>query len=153
MTIVAGMAKDLDRTLEEIGSTCFCLQSRMTARAVTRRYNAVLAPLGLEVTEFSLLGAIAYGRARSIAEIAERLAFERTTLVRNLKRMAERGLIAQADGGGRAVRYVLTKAGETALRQALPLWRKAQKVVERRLAAHDAGRVLASLAGLRSAAR
>jgi DNA-binding MarR family transcriptional regulator len=147
------MTKTLDRTLEEIARDCFCLQSRMTARAVTRRYNAVLAPLGLEVTEFSLLGAIAYGRARSVAEIAERLAFERTTLVRNLKRLAARGLIAPAAGGGRAVRYVLTKDGDAALKQALPLWRKAQKVVERKLAAHDAAGVLASLASLRGAAR
>jgi DNA-binding MarR family transcriptional regulator len=146
------MPKDLDRTLEEVARACFCLQSRMTARAVTRRYNAVLAPLGLEVTEFSLLGVLAYGRASSIAEIAERLAFERTTLVRNLKRMAERGLIAPAGGHGRAVRYVLTKEGDAALKQALPLWRKAQKAVERRLAAHAAG-VLASLASLRGAAR
>src|SRR5215468_10593608 len=105
---VEAMAKDLDRTLEDIARACFCLQSRMTARAVTRRYNAVLAPLGLEVTEFSLLGVLAYGRAASIAAIAERLAFERTTLVRNLKRMAERGLIAPAGGRGRAVRYALT---------------------------------------------
>ena len=147
------MTKNLDRTLEEVARACFCLQSRMTARAVTRRYNAVLAPLGLEVTEFSLLGVLAYGRATSIAEIAERLAFERTTLVRNLKRMAERGLIAPADARGRAVRYVLTKDGDAALKRAIPLWRKAQKEVERRLAAHDAAAVLASLANLRGAAR
>ena len=147
------MAKDLDRTLEEIGNSCFCLQARMTARAVTRRYNAVLAPLGLEVTEFSLLGAIAYGRARSVAEIAERLAFERTTLVRNLKRMAERGLIAPAGARGRAVRYELTRRGSAVLEQALPLWRKAQKAVERRLNGSNATGVLESLATLRGAAR
>jgi DNA-binding MarR family transcriptional regulator len=147
------MTTDLEHTLEEVGRACFCLQSRMTARAITRRYNAMLAPLGLEVTEFSLLGAIAYGRATSIAQIAERLAFERTTLVRNLKRLAERGLIARAGGRGRAVRYELTKQGDAALKRALPLWRKAQKAVERRLKAGSAAGVLAALASLRGAAR
>lgn len=147
------MTKDLERTLEDVGRACFCLQARMTARAITRRYNAVLAPLGLEVTEFSLLGAIAHGGAASIAQVADRLAFERTTLVRNLKRLAARGLIAPASGRGRAVRYALTKQGSALLHKALPLWRKAQKGVERRLAASDAQRVLAALASLRSAAR
>jgi DNA-binding MarR family transcriptional regulator len=151
--MVQRMTKALDRTLEEIGRDCFCLQARMTARAITRRYNALLAPLGLEVTEFSLLGAIAYGRARSVAAIAERLAFERTTLVRNLKRMAERGLIAPAGGGGRGVRYELTTQGDAALKQALPLWRKAQRAVARRLNGSTAADVRASLATLRGAAR
>ena len=90
---------------------------------------------------------------RQVAEIAERLAFERTTLVRNLKRMAERGLIAPAGNRGRAVRYALTKRGSAILEQALPLWRKAQKAVERRLNGGNAAGVLASLAVLRGAAR
>jgi len=147
------MAKDLEHTLADVGRACFCLQARMTARAVTRRYNAALAPLGLEVTEFSLLGAIAHGGAASIAVLAERLAFERTTLVRNLKRLAGRGLIAPAGGRGRAVRYGLTREGDALLREALPLWAEVQKAVERRLAAGDAPRVLAALASLRGATR
>jgi DNA-binding MarR family transcriptional regulator len=95
--------------IDKIGRECLCLQSRMTTRAITRRYNAVLAPSGLEVTEFSLLAALHVGRHSSITELADRLAFERTTLVRNLKHMAERSLIESATQKGRAVKYISQK--------------------------------------------
>jgi hypothetical protein len=52
----------------------------MTARAITRQYNAILVPLGLEVTEFSLLAALTISEDTSITTQADRLAFERTTL-------------------------------------------------------------------------
>ena len=48
-------ADQLQLEIDKIGRECLCLQSRMTTRAITRRYNAVLDPIGLEVTEFSLL--------------------------------------------------------------------------------------------------
>jgi len=147
------MAQDIKRELEDIAQRCFCLHSRMAARAVTRHYNAALAPLGLEVTEFTLLAAVEYGKMGSIAELAERLAFERTTLVRNLKRLAERGLIVKAKGGGRAVNYVVSAAGRRLLRQALPVWEAAQGGVERRMAKGEPAAVLGSLAGLRRAVR
>lgn len=145
------MPEDLKGALEEIGRECLCLHSRMTARAITRQYNSILAPLGLEVTEFSLLGALAVGKASSIAELADRLAFERTTLVRNLRRMADRGLIEPTDDKGRAVRYVLTKQGNRLLRKALPFWAEAQTSIKRRLETGAARTVLNSLESLRHA--
>lgn len=126
-------SKRQNPTTESVAD-CFCLQSRMTARAITRKYNAVLAPLGLEITEFSLLAALATIKGDSIADLAEELAFERTTLVRNLKRLEERGLVLPTSSGGRAVWYALTRDGLTLLRAAAPLWRRAQTDVRRALA-------------------
>ncbi len=137
------------RNLKEIGRQCFCLQSRMAARAITRRYNSILAAIGLGVTEFSLLAALTLGEDLSITDLADRLAFERTTLVRNLKGMADRGLIKQADDQGRSVHYVLTTRGNHRLNAALPLWTKAQASIDRRLEGHTARSVLASLKALR----
>jgi DNA-binding MarR family transcriptional regulator len=139
--------------INKIGRECLCLQSRMTTRAITRRYNAVLAPIGLEVTEFSLLAALHVGRDSSITELADRLAFERTTLVRNLKHMAERSLIESATQKGRAVKYILTKKGLSLLTQALPLWAGAQTSVHEQMAPGTASKVLASLKTLRRATR
>lgn len=136
-----------------IGEQCFCLHSRMTARAVTRQYNSILASLGLEVTEFSLLAALAISKDSSITTLAERLAFERTTLVRNLKNMAARGLIKPSGDKGRAVRYLLTEHGHQVLKKALPLWVEAQQSVLTRLAGRDAKGVLNSLSALRRAAK
>lgn len=139
--------------LEQIGSECFCLQSRMTARAVTRAYNSVLQSIGLEITEFSLLVAIEWGDEPSIAGLAERLAFERTTLVRNLNRMAKRGLIEQADEKGRSVRYVLTARGRKLLNEAAPLWTRAQAAAVKGLEEKNRGSVLVSLKALRKAVK
>ncbi|SRR5258706_15321062 len=143
---------EIKSEVDKIGRECFCLQSRMTARAITRRYNTLLAPIGLEVTEFSLLAALHIGREGSISELADHLAFERTTLVRNLKRMADRGLIEPESDEGRAVKYVLTKEGIRLLKEALPLWTAAQASVHERIAPPDASSVLSSLRTLRKAA-
>lgn len=136
-----------------IGEQCFCLHSRMTARAVTRQYNAILASLGLEVTEFSLLTALTMSKDTSITTLADRLAFERTTLVRNLKKMASKGLIKPSGDKGRAVRYILTTRGNHILEKAFPLWSKAQKSVLSQLAGHGSKDVLNSLQALRHAAK
>lgn len=137
--------------MEEIGRQCFCLQSRMAARAITRRYNSVLASIGLEVTEFSLLVALTLNKHLSISDLADLLAFERTTLVRNLKGMADRGLIRQANDRGRSVHHVLTIRGNNLLNGALPLWTKAQASIGRKLKGATAGSVLKSLKALRHA--
>jgi DNA-binding MarR family transcriptional regulator len=130
---------------------CFCLQARMTSRAITRHYNAALSPLDLEITELSLLAALAATQTNSIAALAERLAFERTTLVRNLKRLEGRKLIA-AKNQGRAVNYALTADGRALLTSAVPLWRKAQSDISRKLATGDPADILTSLRSLRRAA-
>jgi DNA-binding MarR family transcriptional regulator len=134
------------------GIECFCLQARMSARAVTRAYNAVMAPLDLEITEFSLLVAMDAQPAESISELADLLAFERTTLVRNLKRLEKRKLIAVAGRQGRAVQYRLTAKGRALLTEALPLWRKAQSDIRRALKAGEGDQIFTSLRTLREAA-
>jgi DNA-binding MarR family transcriptional regulator len=139
------------RSLEKIGSQCFCLHSRMAARTVTRRYNSVLASVGLEVTEFSLLAALAAGKHASVTELAERLAFERTTLVRNLRGMAKRGIIKRSGNAGRSVRYLPTARGNTLLKMALPLWEKAQAALTGKLRDQNPAEILASLHALRGA--
>lgn len=147
------MTAKLDDVLDAIVRDCFCLGSRMTARAVTRAYNEVLAPLDLEVTEFTLLGVVARGRAGSITDLAERLAYERTTLVRNFKRLVERGLIERDGSRGRAVNYRLTAAGRALLDQAVPKWQAAQRATTEKLAGGQATAVRHALETLRRAVR
>lgn len=141
----------MNRLLEHVSEQCFCQQSRMTARAVTRRYGAAFASVGLEATEFSLLAALALGRSASIAGLADHLAFERTTLVRNLQRLASRGLIRPADTRSRSLRYVLTPLGEGLLKKALPLWAGVQAAVRAQLTSNEVTIALKSLSALRRA--
>ncbi len=122
-------------TLDDVATNCACLRTRMAARKITRAYDAALRPSGLKITQFTLLVAIAKGAGRaSISGLAERLALERTTLVRNLQLLAKDRLIDIGPEGPRRARAItLTTAGRTRLHVALPLWARAQDQLRRRL--------------------
>lgn len=127
-------------SIDEIARSCICLHTRMAARAVTRAYNAALKPLGLEVTQFSLLAAIAHavdqaqaeeaGAAISVAELSDTLALERTTLVRNLALLERTGLIARQGSDKRRARWTLTATGRGKLDAAIPAWEGTQRSLE-----------------------
>jgi len=135
------------------GTICACLQSRMTARALTRMYDEALRPTGLKVTQLSLLAAIDRGVTGSISGLADMLALERTTLTRNLRLLEDAGLITPRAGGGRAVAHELTEAGRQALAKATPLWRKAQDAVEAGMGSQAWADARNSLRALRRIAR
>ena len=105
-------------------SQCMVSNSRMAARAITRRYDAYARPFGITSTQFSLLGAIIAAGDRTVTELAEERGFERTTLIRNLDRLEKLGLIesrAAEHGNGRICS--LTPTGEETVQQLLPFWR------------------------------
>lgn len=142
----------LDATLRAASERCVCLHARMAARAVTRAYDAALAPLGLEATQFTLLSAIAADPTRSVTAMADRLALERSSLSRNLDLLRRRGLIAAGPGRGRAVRYSVTAEGERLIAAALPAWAAAQERFEEAVGAAGWAETRATLRRLRHAA-
>ena len=106
---------------------CMVSNSRMAARAITRRYDSYVRPFGLTSTQFSLLGTIVAAGEQTVSELAEARGFERTTLTRNLDRLEKMGLIASSaaeHGNGRICG--LTDKGNALVEQLLPLWRRAQ---------------------------
>ncbi|RYE08329.1 MAG: MarR family transcriptional regulator [Hyphomicrobiales bacterium] len=106
---------------------CMVSNSRMAARAITRRYDAYLRPHGLTATQLSLLGAVQQSPGATVSALAEARGFDRTTLIRNLDKLEAAGLAASARGGGRNGRIAeLTPKGKALLTQLLPLWRQAQ---------------------------
>ena len=127
-----------DEELEAVvRENCACLRARMAARKLTRIYDKALKPVGLRITQFTLLIAIKDGRAKSVSALADILAMERTTLLRNLKVLEEAGLVAsEPSGEGRALALKLTSEGEKRLHEALPYWQKAQRMVETELGAN-----------------
>jgi DNA-binding MarR family transcriptional regulator len=120
----------LQGDLVRVSSVCACLHTRMAAREVTRAFDRALKPLGLETTQFTLLSAILANPSRSVTELADRLALERSSLSRNLALLVRRDLLARMAGRGRAVAYQATPAGEALIGQALPLWQGVQSRVE-----------------------
>lgn len=102
----------------------------MAARSITRLYDETLKPVGLKVTQFTLLVAIKQGMPQSISELADLLAIERTTLTRNLSLLESKGLIEKGPEGYRRARIMsLTPQGEDMLKQALPIWFDVQERV------------------------
>lgn len=124
-----------DKTMiENITGRCTAVRTLSAARAVARRYDAALRPVGLTVTQFTLLAAIAQTRPNSITEIADRLSIERTSLTRGAKLLESSGLIGRHEevaARKRALR--ITEKGLKRLREAYPLWRSVQKETEQQL--------------------
>ena len=115
---------------------CACGRLRRATRALTQRYDDLMAPSGLRVTQFSLLRAIASSGTRRLSDLAETLLLDRTALSRTLDPLAERGLVDITPGRDARTREVsLTRAGERALKAALPHWQRAQAEVAKRIGA------------------
>jgi DNA-binding MarR family transcriptional regulator len=115
---------------------CMVSNTRMAARAITRRYDAYTRPFGITSTQFSLLGLIIAAGERTVSELAEVRGFERTTLTRNLDRLEKVGLIASRPaehGNGRICK--LTDKGRALVEEMLPVWRKAQAEIRQELGA------------------
>ena len=109
---------------------CTCFNVRRASRAVTEYYDGVMAPSGVKATQFTMLGAVALMGPASVTRLAEHLALDRTTLTRNLKVLAQQGLVAISAGEDRRERVVrLTDEGQAAIDRATPLWHEAQSAL------------------------
>lgn len=106
---------------------CICGRLRRTARALTRRYDDALAPVGLTVTQFSILRTLSGLDRPALAELAEATAHEKSALWRLLQPLVRQDLVAAAvEPGLRGQRLSLTAAGRARLDAALPHWRAVQ---------------------------
>jgi DNA-binding MarR family transcriptional regulator len=139
----------LDDT-RRVRDECFCLHAQRAARALARRYDEALRPIGLTSGQFSLMTALSRPEPVSIGELSSLLVMDRTTITANLKPLRRRGLVAVTvdPDDRRSRRPTLTSAGRSRLADALPIWKRVQKEVERAL--DDAGpdRVRADLKAL-----
>ncbi len=115
---------------------CACGRMRRAARALTQLYDDLMLPSGLRVTQFSLLRTLQRTGTSTMSDLAEAQLLDRTALSRNLDPLLERGLVAIAAGRDARTREVsLTRAGERAIRAALPHWQRAQAQVAGKIGA------------------
>ena len=109
---------------------CTCFRLRKLTRRLTQHYDAHLAPAGLRLTQYSLLANLVRGGPATMSALADLLEMDRTTLTRNLKPLAQAGLVqvgARADARERLVSA--TDAGRAAWSAAREHWRRAQDEV------------------------
>ena len=114
---------------------CNCFVVRSASRHVTQLYDQFLAPIGLHVTQFSILAKLKRLGPMTINALAKEMVMDRTTLGRNVQPLERDGLIKIEPSAtdGRAKELHLTNAGEKRLFAGRKAWEHAQARFESRL--------------------
>ena len=137
-------------TTSHVYNHCLCFAAQRAARALARRFDDALTPLGLTSGQFSLLTSLNRSAPPSIGSVAALLVMDRTTLTANLKPLERRGLVEiavdSADRRGRLL--TLTTAGLLLLRSAMPIWQRTHGEIDRVIAQTDATALRAGLRAL-----
>ena len=134
------------RGMQDDFSQCLVRNTRMAARAVTRRADHKLRRFGVTAAQFTVLTTLRDHPDRSVTAMASENAMDRSTLSRNLDLLERKGLVtklATEHGNGRIA--ALTEAGAVLVEQMVPEWRKGQAELRETLNNPDFAGVLAAL--------
>jgi DNA-binding MarR family transcriptional regulator len=138
------------QTTLRVRDCCLCLHAQRAARALARRFDEALRPLGLTNGQFSLMMSLNRPEPPGMGSVASLLAMDRTTLTAALKPLQRRGLVKittkPADRRGRQMR--LTLKGRTLLATAVPVWERTSLEVEALLRDGDPDRLRSNLRAL-----
>lgn len=117
----------------QVRDTCISLHVQRAARAVARRYDDLLRPLGMTSGQFSLMMSLNRPEPPTMKQVSSVLAMDRTTVTANLKPLERRGLVEVRvdEKDRRSRRLKLTPAGRKLLAMAYPLWQQGQAENER----------------------
>jgi Transcriptional regulators len=108
-------------TTIHVRDTCLCLHVQRAARALARRFDNALKPLGITNGQFSLMMALNRPQPAPMGPVAEVLAMDRTTLTAAVK-VLERSRLMR-----------LTEEGTRLLSEALPIWQRVHGDLDREL--------------------
>jgi DNA-binding MarR family transcriptional regulator len=134
-------------TTIRVRDCCLCLHVQRAARALARRFDEALRPVGLTNGQFSLLMSLNRPEPAGMASVATLLAMDRTTLTAALKPLERRGLVvvAKDPGDRRGRRLSLTDEGKEVLAAATPIWEENHRELEERMEEGEADRLRKSL--------
>lgn len=127
--------------------TCLCMHVQRAARALARRFDGALGPLGVTNGQFSLMMSLNRPKPPGMAVVASLLAMDRTTLTAALKPLQRRGLVkVTVDSNDRRGRVMtLTAKGRSLLVRAVPVWQSTHAEVEALLHDGDSNRLKKNL--------
>ena len=135
--------KTLQTDARRLLAVCAGWNSRVAARRITQFLDREMEGQGLSVTQLGLMAQIAAASDDTLGALARRTGLEQSTLSRNLRRLEEEGLIeiavVEADLRRRAV--WLTETGARRLEAAIPIWRRANAKLTKRLSPNLARRL------------
>jgi len=115
---------------------CTNLKLRQLSRAVTRHYDAYVAPTGLKNTQYSLLSHVVLLGPIQPSELATRMRLDASTLTRNLQPLLAQGWLTQGPGADARSRLIAATDSGRALRaEGQRAWKQAQLALNARLGA------------------
>ena len=115
-------------TGQEMTRRCADFNLRRASRLVTQAFDQALRPIGLKITQFSLLVAAYLNEHLILHKLARVMGMDRTTLSRNLAILEKKDLVTLERGEDRReVNVRLTPKGLATLQAATPLWRQTQE--------------------------
>jgi DNA-binding transcriptional ArsR family regulator len=95
------------KTTLMVRDACLCLHAQRAARALARRFDDALRPIGLTNGQFSLMMSVNRPEPPDMGAVASLLGMDRTTLTAALKPLERRGLlritVAPNDGRSRVI--------------------------------------------------
>ena len=128
---------------------CHCIQLRKASRKVSSYYDEALAPLGVNIGQFSLLRNINRMEPVSLTDLAARVELDRSTVGRNTKVLARMGLVAIGHGEDqREAVLSVTEQGQAILTLGAPLWDGVQDQIVARLGPEKTAQLQELLAAL-----
>ncbi|TWF52071.1 MarR family winged helix-turn-helix transcriptional regulator [Neorhizobium alkalisoli] len=129
--------------------TCHCILLRKASRKLSSYYDEALAPLGVNIGQFSLLRNINRLAPVSLTELATHVELDRSTVGRNTKVLERMNLVrhGQSEDHREAV-IELSDAGKALLKKGSPLWDGVQDEIETRLGPEKTAQLQDLLAAL-----
>ena len=120
------------KTTLTVRDSCLCLHVQRAARALARRFDDALRPLGLTNGQFSLMMSVNRPQPPDMGTVSALLGMDRTTLTAALKPLQRRRLLKiVADPEDRRSRIVtLTPSGRRLLARAVPVWKRTHHALE-----------------------
>ena len=104
-----------------------CARLRRASRLLSQSYEDALRPVGLRLTQFTILQFLSFAGETTQKQLAHKLGMDTTTLTRTLTAMSRQGWIDKQRGEDRREwKMRLSKKGHAQFVTALPLWKKAQ---------------------------
>jgi DNA-binding MarR family transcriptional regulator len=116
-------------------SACYCALMRAATRRLGAIYDAALAPLGINIAQYSLLRRIRHYQPISLTELGRVAELDRSTVGRNVRVLERANLVTTKSGekDQREAVVMLADRGAAVLEAAEPVWEQCQRAIEDRL--------------------
>ena len=111
----------------KLNQVCLANSIRRADRVVSQYYNEYLAPVGLKITQFSVLHTLFHLHQVTARQLQEAMVMEQATISRALKPLIRDGYVNEAEGTDKREKILtLSKQGHALHDEAVELWQQAQ---------------------------